>query len=199
LSVGQLIAFNMIANLVTSPIMRLAQMWQEFQQVGISVKRLGDVLNAPTEPSYRPGQTTLSRIAGAVTFEGVEFRYRVDGPEVLRKVSFDVSAGAMVGIVGASGSGKSTITKLVQRLYVPEKGRVMVDGIDLARWIRPGSAAKSGWCCKRTTCSTAPSARTLRWPIRGFQWTGSCKRRSWPARTTSSWSCRRGTTRSSAR
>ena len=140
LSVGQLIAFNMIANLVTSPIMRLAQMWQEFQQVGISVKRLGDVLNAPTEPSYRPGQTTLSRIAGAVTFEGVEFRYRVDGPEVLRKVSFDVSAGAMVGIVGASGSGKSTITKLVQRLYVPEKGRVMVDGIDLAQvdpaWLR---------------------------------------------------------------
>ena len=140
LSVGQLIAFNMIANLVTSPIMRLAQMWQEFQQVGISVKRLGDVLNAPTEPSYRPSQMALSRISGTVTFEAVTFRYRVDSPEVLRKVSFEAAAGSMVGIVGASGSGKSTIAKLVQRLYIPEKGRVLVDGIDLAQvdpaWIR---------------------------------------------------------------
>nr|MBI3613584.1 type I secretion system permease/ATPase [Nitrospirota bacterium] len=140
LSVGQLIAFNMISGLVTSPIMRLSQMWQEFQQVGISVKRLGDVLNAPTEPSYRPGQAALSRIAGAVTFDSVEFRYRADGPEVLHKVSFEVPAGAMVGIVGASGSGKSTITKLVQRLYLPGKGRVLVDAIDLAQvdpaWLR---------------------------------------------------------------
>jgi subfamily B ATP-binding cassette protein HlyB/CyaB len=140
LSVGQLIAFNMIANLVTNPILRLAQMWQEFQQVGISVKRLGDVLNAPTEPSYRPGQTALSRLNGHVTFEDVTFRYRVDGPEVLRRVSFSVPAGAMVGMVGASGSGKSTIAKLIQRLYVPEKGRVLIDGIDLAQvdpaWLR---------------------------------------------------------------
>ena len=140
LSVGQLIAFNMIANLVTSPILRLAQMWQEFQQVGISVKRLGDVLNAPAEPSYRPGQMALSRLNGNVTFEDVTFRYRIDGPEVLRRVSFSVPAGAMVGLVGASGSGKSTIAKLIQRLYVPERGRILIDGIDLAQvdpaWLR---------------------------------------------------------------
>ncbi len=140
LSVGQLIAFNMIANQATSPIVRLSQMWQDLQQVGISVKRLGDVLNVPTEPAYRPGQTAQSRIAGAVAFEDVTFRYRLDGPEVLKRVSFEIAPGALVGVVGASGSGKSTIAKLLQRLYVPEKGRVLVDGIDLAQidpaWLR---------------------------------------------------------------
>lgn len=140
LSVGQLIAFNMIAGLVSGPVLRIAQHWQDFQQLGISVRRLGDVLNAPTEAAYRAGQTALPRLAGQVIFEDVTFRYRVDGPEILRKVSFSVPAGSMVGLVGSSGSGKSTIAKLLQRLYLPEGGRVLVDGIDLAQvdpvWLR---------------------------------------------------------------
>ena len=133
LTVGELIAFNMLAGRVTAPVLRIVQLWQDFQQAGVSVERLSDVLNAPTEPSHRPGQTGLPRLGGRVVFDCVTFRYRPDRPEVLRRVSFSVPAGQVVGIVGRSGSGKSTITKLIQRLYAPESGRVLVDGLDLAQ------------------------------------------------------------------
>lgn len=140
LSIGQLIAFNMLAGRVTAPLMKVVQLWQEFQQAGVSMHRLGDVLNAPPEPSYSPNRTTLPSLAGQVTFEKVVFRYRPDGPEVLRRISFDVPAGRIIGLVGRSGSGKSTIAKLIQRLYVPESGRVLIDGVDLAQidpvWLR---------------------------------------------------------------
>ncbi len=140
LSIGQLIAFNMLAAQVTGPLLRIVNLWQEFQQVGISVQRLGDVLNARPEPSYNPTRTTLSRVQGDLRFEEVVFRYRPDGPEVLRNVSFHVQPGQVVGIVGRSGSGKSTIAKLIQRLYVPERGRVLVDAVNLAQidpaWLR---------------------------------------------------------------
>ncbi|MDZ7752830.1 MAG: type I secretion system permease/ATPase [Gammaproteobacteria bacterium] len=133
LSVGQLIAFNMLAGRVSGPILRLVQMWQEFQQAGISVRRLGDVLNAPPEPTHEGTRLPLPRLAGRVEFQQVGFRYRPGGPEVLRGVSFDVRAGQTIGIVGASGSGKSTIARLILRLHVPERGRVLVDGMDLAQ------------------------------------------------------------------
>jgi len=140
LSIGQLIAFNMLSAQVTGPMLRLVNLWQDFQQVGISVQRLGDVLNAQPEPSYNPNRTTLPQVAGQVVFEAVTFRYRPDGAEVLRKVSLTVAPGKVVGIVGRSGSGKSTIAKLIQRLYVPERGRILVDGVDLAQvdpaWLR---------------------------------------------------------------
>jgi subfamily B ATP-binding cassette protein HlyB/CyaB len=140
LSIGQLIAFNMLAGRVSGPLLRVVQLWQDFQQAGISVQRLGDVLNSPPEPSYNPNRTTLPSLAGHVEFDKVVFRYRPDGPEILRKLSFDVPAGKVIGIVGRSGSGKSTIAKLIQRLYVPESGRVLVDGVDLAQidpiWLR---------------------------------------------------------------
>lgn len=140
LSIGQLIAFNMLAGRVTGPLMRVVQLWQEFQQAGISVQRLGDILNAPPEPSYQPNKTTLPALAGHVQFDQVVFRYRSDGQIILKKVSFEVPAGKTVGIVGRSGSGKSTIAKLIQRLYVPEAGRILIDGIDLSQmdpaWLR---------------------------------------------------------------
>jgi subfamily B ATP-binding cassette protein HlyB/CyaB len=140
LSIGQLIAFNMLSSQVTGPLLRIVNLWQEFQQVGISVQRLGDVLNTPTEPTYNPNRTTLPRLAGNVVFEDVTFRYRSDGQDILRKVSFRVPAGQVIGFVGRSGSGKSTIAKLIQRLYLPERGRVLIDGIDLAQidpaWLR---------------------------------------------------------------
>ncbi|RFP76181.1 type I secretion system permease/ATPase [Hydrogenophaga borbori] len=129
LSVGQLIAFNMLAGQVAQPVMRLANLWTDFQQTGISVQRLGDILNARTEVSGQ--KAALPPLAGRVTFEGVHFRYRPDGPEVLSDLSLDIAPGTVVGVVGRSGSGKSTLTKLVQRLYAPERGRVLVDGIDL--------------------------------------------------------------------
>lgn len=140
LSIGQLIAFNMLSAQVTGPLLRLVNLWQEFQQVGISVQRLGDVLNTQPEPSYNPNRTTLPQVTGDVRFDDVTFRYRPDGPEILRKVSFAVRPGHVIGIVGRSGSGKSTIAKLLQRLYVPERGRILVDGVDVAQvdpaWLR---------------------------------------------------------------
>jgi subfamily B ATP-binding cassette protein HlyB/CyaB len=140
LSVGELVAFNMLAGRVSAPVLRLAQIWQDFHQARLSVARLGDILNTPAEPTFNPGRAALPAIRGDITFEHVTFRYRVDGPEVLHDVSFSVPAGQIVGIVGPSGSGKSTLAKLAQRLYVPESGRVLVDGVDLAiidaAWLR---------------------------------------------------------------
>ena len=140
LSVGQLIAFNMLAGRVSAPILRLVQLWQDFQQAGISLERLGDILNTPTEPGHNPNRTTLLDLKGQVTLEHVTFRYQPDRPEILKDLSLDTSPGEIIGIVGRSGSGKSTLTKLVQRLYVPESGRVLVDGVDVAQvdpaWLR---------------------------------------------------------------
>lgn len=140
MSVGQLVAFNMIAGRVSGPILKLVQLWQDFQQAGISVKRLGDILNTPKEPGYNPNRSTLPQLKGRVTFDHTSFRYRADGPQILNGVNLDVNPGEVIGIVGRSGSGKSTLTKLVQRMYVPEAGRVMVDGVDLAMvdtaWLR---------------------------------------------------------------
>jgi len=140
LTVGSLVAFNMLSGRVAQPILRLSQLWQDFQQVRISVDRLGDILNAPAEPEHNPNRASLPSIEGAVEFDKVRFRYRPDAPEALRGVNLAVEPGEMLGIVGPSGSGKSTLTKLVQRLYVPEQGRVLVDGTDLAlvdpAWLR---------------------------------------------------------------
>jgi ATP-binding cassette, subfamily B, bacterial HlyB/CyaB len=140
LSVGELIAFNMLASRVAQPVLRLAQLWQDFHQTRISVARLGDILNAVPEPAYNPARAALPKIRGDIVIDHVSFRYRLDGPEILQDVSINVPAGQVVGIVGSSGSGKSTLTKLVQRLYVPERGRVLIDGVDLAvvdvAWLR---------------------------------------------------------------
>lgn len=131
LTVGQLIAFNMLAGRVAMPVMRLAQLWTDFQQTGISVQRLGDILNARTEVA-NANRSTLPPLAGRIEFDQVVFRYRPDGPEVLRGIDLAIQPGEVIGIVGRSGSGKSTLAKLTQRLYLPERGRVLVDGIDLA-------------------------------------------------------------------
>jgi len=131
LSVGQLIAFNMLAGRVAQPIMRLAQLWTNFQQTGVSVQRLGDILNTQTELSQAT-RSALPALKGRIEFDQVHFRYRPDGSEVLRSVSLSIEAGEVIGVVGRSGSGKSTLTRLLQRLYVPERGRVLVDGMDLA-------------------------------------------------------------------
>lgn len=140
LTVGMLIAFNMIAGRVAAPILRLVQLWQDFQQAGISLERLGDILNVPAEPGHNPNRTSLPNVEGLVKFEHVRFRYRPELPLVLDDVNLEVQPGEIIGIVGRSGSGKSTLTKLVQRLFVPEGGRVLVDGVDLAlvdpSWLR---------------------------------------------------------------
>jgi ATP-binding cassette, subfamily B, bacterial HlyB/CyaB len=130
LTVGMFIAFTMFANRVAQPIMRIAQLWSDFQQVGLSVRRLGDILNTRTEVPPQ-ASVNLPAIKGRITLDGVHFRYRPEAPPVLHGVSLDIAAGEVIGIVGRSGSGKSTLTKLVQRLYTPEQGRLLVDGIDI--------------------------------------------------------------------
>ena len=131
LTVGMFIAFNMFAGRVAQPIMRIAQMWTDFQQTGLSMERLGDILNTRNE---LPPQSVspLPRLQGRVTLDNLTFRYRPDAQPVLHGLSLDVKPGEVIGIVGRSGSGKSTLTKLIQRLYVPESGRVLVDGHDVA-------------------------------------------------------------------
>ncbi len=140
ISVGQLIAFNMLAARVSGPVLRLVQLWQDFQQTGVSIQRLGDILNTPAEPGHDRSRLSLPGIRGRISFDQVNFRYRPDGPEILRDLSLDINVGEVVGIVGRSGSGKSTLTRLVQRLYVPERGRVLIDGVDSAQvdtaWLR---------------------------------------------------------------
>ena len=140
LSIGELVAFNMLAARVAQPVLRLAQVWQEFHQTKISIDRLGDILNAHPEPLFTQGRTALPDIKGHVRFEHVNFRYKADGAQILHDITIDIPAGQVVGIVGPSGSGKSTFAKLVQRLYVPEEGRVLVDGVDLSMidvsWLR---------------------------------------------------------------
>ncbi|BHH84978.1 peptidase domain-containing ABC transporter [Desulforhopalus sp. 52FAK] len=140
LTVGQLIAFNMLSSRAIAPIIRLSQVWKEFEQANISIARIGDIFNCPGEQGFDPNRVSLPPIEGNVTFDRVSFRYKPDGLEVLSDVSFSVQSGEVVGIVGSTGSGKTTLAKLLQRLYVPEKGRVLIDGVDLsmadASWLR---------------------------------------------------------------
>ncbi|WP_207485438.1 peptidase domain-containing ABC transporter [Arenibaculum pallidiluteum] len=139
MTAGQLMAFNMMSGRVLAPAQRLAQLWQQFQQTRISVKRIGEIMNAQRELA-RATAANLPDVRGRVTFDQVTFRYRPDRPEVLRRLSFDVRPGEVIGIVGSSGSGKSTIARLIQRLYAPEGGKVLIDGVDLTlvdpSWLR---------------------------------------------------------------
>ena len=131
LTVGMFVAFNMFAQRVAQPIMRMAQLWTDFQQTGISMARLGDILNTRTEvPPASAAQ--LPPLQGRIAFDSVTFRYRPEAQPALQGISLELNAGDVIGIVGKSGSGKSTLTKLVQRLYTPEQGRVLVDGVDIS-------------------------------------------------------------------
>jgi ATP-binding cassette, subfamily B, bacterial HlyB/CyaB len=139
LSVGALVAFNMIAGQVAQPVLRLSQLWQDFQQVQISMERLGDILNTSPEIGNR-SMAALPPPKGQIEFKNVSFRYTSKAQDVLRNISLCVEAGEVIGIVGPSGSGKSSLTKLVQRFYSPQEGQVLLDGMDLAQvdpnWLR---------------------------------------------------------------
>lgn len=139
LTVGGLVAFNMFAQRVSGPVIRMAQLWQDFQQVRISVERLGDILNAPPEPQPS-SNAAMPPMMGSVEFRDVRFRYSEEGPPTLDGITLDISPGTTLGIAGSSGSGKSTLTKLLQRFYLPGSGRLLIDGMDMAQidpiWLR---------------------------------------------------------------
>ena len=130
LSVGQLIAFQMFAGQFSAPVMRLVSLWNDLQQAILSVDRLGDILNTPTEQtSDKP--ISLNNIKGNIKFDSVSFKYTPTSNLVLKNLSFNIEAGKSIGIVGRSGSGKSTITKLIERLYIPNEGAIYIDDIDI--------------------------------------------------------------------
>jgi ATP-binding cassette, subfamily B, bacterial HlyB/CyaB len=139
MTVGELVAFNMIASQAIQPILRLSQLWQDFQQIQISVDRLGDILNTPAERTPQ-NNLTPPPLRGAIELRGVTFRYRPESPPVLRDISLTIQPGEVIGIFGPSGSGKSTIAKLIQRFYSPEIGQVLLDEMDSAQlnpsWLR---------------------------------------------------------------
>lgn len=140
LTVGELIAFNMFSGQVAGPILRLAQLWQDFQQFRISMERLGDVINYPSEPQPLAHSPLPKQCRGEIKLDRVVFRYDPGGQEVLKNVSLTIPGGQILGIAGRSGSGKSTITKLIQRLYIPESGKITIDDQNLAMidpvWLR---------------------------------------------------------------
>ncbi|RMD69474.1 MAG: peptidase domain-containing ABC transporter, partial [Cyanobacteria bacterium J149] len=133
LTLGQLIAFRIISGYVTQPILRLAQLWQNFQQTALSLERLADIVDHPQEAEKDRDNIPMPLIKGNLEYENVCFRFKPHGPLQLNNVSIKIPAGTFVGIVGESGAGKSTMTKLVSRLYEPESGRILIDGYDVNR------------------------------------------------------------------
>ncbi len=130
LTVGELVAFQMLSGRVTQPLLRMVQLWQNFQQVLLSVQRLGDILNFTPESDSGSG-LALPTLSGQVNFDNVVFRYNPDQKPILRGVSVTIKPGMFVGVVGRSGSGKSTLSKLLQGLYQPESGKISIDGFDV--------------------------------------------------------------------
>ncbi len=133
LTLGQLIAFRIIAGYVTSPLLRLSQLWQNFQETALSLERLSDIVDHPQEGEEDRDNIPMPLIEGAVRYENVSFRFKNTGPMQLNNINIDIEPGQFVGIVGQSGAGKSTLTKLVARLYEPETGRILIDNYDIAK------------------------------------------------------------------
>jgi len=134
LTLGQLIAFRIISSYTTSPLLRLIQLWQNFQETALSIERLGDILDArPEVDEANRAQLPMPEIEGAVKYDGVSFRFGTSGVFQLTNISLDFPAGTFVGIVGQSGSGKSTLTKLLPRLYEPTTGTIQIDNYDISK------------------------------------------------------------------
>lgn len=133
LTIGQLIAFNMLLGNVISPFKRLISMWNQLQEVVIAVERINDVLQAePEEDLQYCDRQLLPPISGYVRFEQVTFRYHPDSDvNTVNDISFEIQPGQTVALVGRSGSGKTTISKLLLGLYPPNEGRILIDGYDV--------------------------------------------------------------------
>lgn len=139
LTIGQLIAFQMFSGQFAAPMLRLVGLWNEFQQTLLAVDRIGDILNSPIE-MQSGNAITLNHVRGDIKVDNLSFKYNVESPLVLKNINLDIKAGTKIGFVGRSGSGKSTITKLIQRLYYTTEGTIYIDGIDIRNinpvWLR---------------------------------------------------------------
>jgi ATP-binding cassette subfamily B protein len=134
LTLGEMIAFRIISGYVTSPLLRLSQLWQNFQETALSIERLGDILNHPQEvPPEARNNLPMPTIKGAVQYENVSFRFAQSGPMQVDRLNLDIPAGSFMAIVGQSGSGKSTMTKLLPRFYELNGGRITIDGYDISK------------------------------------------------------------------
>ena len=133
LTLGQLIAFRIIAGYTTSPLLRLIQLWQNFQETALSLERLGDILDTPQEADELRTNIPMPDIQGAVKYENVSFRFASSGSPQLTNINLDFPAGVFVGVVGQSGAGKSTLTKLLPRLYDLDSGRILIDDYDISK------------------------------------------------------------------
>ena len=197
MTVGELIAFNMIAGQVVQPILRLSQLWQDFQQVQVSVARLGDILNSPPEPVPQ-NLLTLPPPRGAIDLRNVTMRYRPDAPDALRNINLSIRAGEVIGFVGPSGSGNRVSPSSCSGSTARKSGRSCSTASTSRSSIPGGCAARSAWCCKRTFCSTGPSTRISRSAIPPMaRARRDVRRASSPAPTNSFPSCHRATIRSS--
>ena len=134
LTLGELIAFRIIAGYVTNPLMRLSQLWQQFLETALSLERLGDILNHTEEsPPEQQRNLPMPPVTGAVTYEDISFSFAGNGQLQLKQINLEIEAGSFVGIVGESGSGKSTLMKLLPRFYNPMSGRILIDGYDISK------------------------------------------------------------------
>lgn len=134
MTLGQLIAFRILAGYVTSPLLRLATLWQSFQETSLSLERLADIVDHPEEIEIAGEQLPpLPPVQGHIAYQGVSFRFAQQGPLQLANVNLEIPAGSFVGIVGSSGSGKSTLLKLLTRLYDPNEGVIRLDGHDISK------------------------------------------------------------------
>ena len=128
MTIGQLIAFNMMTNHIAQPLSRMVELWGQFIQTRVALEKLGDMLNLPVEQHTGNDMVTMQ---GAISFKNVLFRYQLDTPPTLHNLSLDIQAGETLGVVGTSGSGKSTLARLLLRLYNPEQGLITVDDTPL--------------------------------------------------------------------
>lgn len=133
LTIGQLVAFNMLLGNIISPFQRLIVLWNQLQEVVIAVERINDVLDTePEEDLQNQSRQNLPQIKGNIRFENVTFRYHPESDiNILENINFEVKPGQTVALVGRSGSGKTTISKLVIGLYPPTDGKVLIDGQDI--------------------------------------------------------------------
>ncbi len=132
LTIGQLVAFNMLLGSVINPFKRITVLWNQLQEVIIAVERINDVLDAKPEENLEQQRQIIGSIQGHIVLENVTFRYHPDSDRnILENLNFEIHPGQTVALVGRSGSGKSTLAKLILGLYVPTEGRILIDGRDL--------------------------------------------------------------------